>query len=72
MSDDFSWSDKESVVVHPQDAIAVYANGNNDIVIRRERAWNEEEDSFIVISRQHARTVVEAIERVLKESSLGC
>lgn len=69
MSDDFDWSDKESVVVRPQDAIAVYANGDNDIVVRRERSWNEDDDVFIIISRQHCRAVIEAMERTLRETT---
>jgi len=69
MSDDFDWGDKDSVVVKSQDAIAVYANGDNDLVIRRQQAWDENEDVFIVISRNYARHVIEAMERVLKETS---
>ncbi|MDH2381188.1 hypothetical protein [Bradyrhizobium sp. CER78] len=69
MSDNFSWADKDCVVVPSQDAIAVYANANNDLVIRRERTWDEDEDTFIVISRRYTRTVIEAMERVLKETA---
>lgn len=68
MSDEFKWNDRESVVVKSQDAIAVYANDDNDLVIRRQQAWDEDEDVFIVISRQYARHVIEAMERVLKET----
>ncbi|MCK1553128.1 hypothetical protein IVB11_29840 [Bradyrhizobium sp. 177] len=69
MTDDFNWNDRESVVVKPQDAIAVYANDDNDLVIRRQQAWDENEDTFVVISRQSARHVIEAMERVLKETA---
>ena len=40
----FDWSDETSIAVRPQDAIAVYANEANEIVIRRQKDWNEEED----------------------------
>jgi hypothetical protein len=69
MTDDFDWSDRDCVVVKSQDAVAVYANNDGDLVIRRERSWNEEDDTLIVISRQHVRRIIEAMERVLKETS---
>jgi hypothetical protein len=66
-SDEFSWSDKESVVVPRQDAIAVYRNSDGNIVIRRQRDWDEEEDSFIIIDRRHGPLVIDAIAKILKE-----
>jgi hypothetical protein len=42
MSDEFSWSDTDSVVVRQQDAIAIYSNPNDDLVVRRRQAWNLE------------------------------
>jgi hypothetical protein len=63
----FNWNDTKSVVVRQQDAVAVYANPEDDLVIRRRQAWDEEDDVFIIISRQHVRTVIAAMERVLKE-----
>ena len=67
MSDDFDWSDEGSVVVHRQDAIAIYTNPDNNLVIREQR-WPDD-DTFIVIDRRFARAVIEAMERVLRETS---
>ncbi len=64
---EFKWNDPETVVVKQQDAIAVYANPDDDIVIRRRQAWDEQDDVFIVIGQTQARTVIAAMERVLKE-----
>jgi hypothetical protein len=50
-STEFKWNDAQSVVVKQQDAIAVYANPSDDLVIRRRQAWDEEDDVFIVISQ---------------------
>lgn len=69
MSNDFNWTSQEdSVVIPRQDAIAVYSNPQGGIVIRREADFpSEDEDVFIVIDRKHARAVIEAIERELRE-----
>jgi hypothetical protein len=64
---DFSWNDTEALVVRQQDAIAVYANPAGDLVIRRRQAWDENEDVWILISQSQVQTVVEAMQRVLKE-----
>jgi hypothetical protein len=66
-SSEFKWNDTQSVVVKQQDAIAVYANPDDDIVIRRRQAWDEQDDVFIVIGQTQARTVIAGMERVLKE-----
>jgi hypothetical protein len=64
---DFSWSNTESVVVRQQDAIAVYGNPDGDMVIRRQRDWNEDDDAWIVIARDQVRTVMKAMEKVLAD-----
>ena len=53
-----------------QDAIAVYANDNGDLVIRRQKDWNEEEDSAIAVAPAHVRQLIDAMERTLKEIQL--
>jgi hypothetical protein len=67
----FDWSDETSIAVRPQDAIAVYANEANEIVIRRQKDWNEEEDSVIVVSPAYVREFIEAIEHTFKEIQAG-
>jgi hypothetical protein len=57
-SHEFRWDtpeDQESVVLAEQRAVAIYLNKRNDLVIRQERAWNEDEDAFVVIEKQNAR-----------------
>lgn len=68
MSDEkFNWSaENPQVVIAKQDAVAIYLNPDNDIVIRREADWpDEDEDAFIVIPRFAARRFIEALERLL-------
>ncbi|SCB48369.1 hypothetical protein GA0061098_101325 [Bradyrhizobium shewense] len=66
-SADFSWRDIEAVVVRQQDAIAVYSNPDGDLVIRRRRAWDEDDDVWIVVAQTQIRTVIDAMEKVLTE-----
>jgi hypothetical protein len=64
-TDDFSWSDDALVVVKRVDAIAVYRNPDGDIVIRQERRGGAD-DNIIVVPGQHAYTLVESVQRLLK------
>jgi hypothetical protein len=66
-NEEFSWRDTDSVVVRQQDAIAVYSNPDGDLVIRRRQAWDENDDVWIVVAQTQIRTVIDAMERVLKE-----
>ena len=66
-SEDFSWRETDSVVVRQQDAIAIYSNPDGDLVIRRRQAWDENEDVWIVVAQTQIRTVIDAMEKVLKE-----
>jgi hypothetical protein len=57
-TDDFDWQDP---TVKDQPATAVYTSVDGAIVIRQERAWNEDGDTIIVIQPEHARTIAKAI-----------
>lgn len=64
MNDDCNWN-SPSVVVKHQDAVGVYLSASNDLIIRRERMRDEENDAFIVIPRASARRFIEALESLL-------
>jgi hypothetical protein len=66
-SGDFSWRETDAMVVRQQDAIAVYSNPDGDLVIRRRQAWDEDEDVWIVVAQTQIRTVIDAMEKVLKQ-----
>lgn len=57
----FSWWKDSSIVVRPQLGIAVYPNDTGDIVVRQECEKYEDQDSAIVVPREHARIVALAI-----------
>jgi len=63
----YDWSgENPAVVIARQDAVAVYLNPDNDIVVRRQADWpDEDDDVFIVIPRSAARRFIEALERLL-------
>ena len=64
-TNDFSWSDPRSIVVKRVDAIAVYKNGDGDLVIRQENPTGEI-DRIVVVPAQYAYTVLEAMQQQLK------
>jgi hypothetical protein len=68
---EYDWNDLSAIAVRQQDTIAVYANEASDIVIRRQKDWNEEEDSIIVVSAAFVTQLIEAIERTFKEIQAG-
>lgn len=60
------WVNGQEVIIEHQAAIAVYTNQAGGIAIRQERSWDEEEDTFIILSTpEAARRVVAAIQREL-------
>lgn len=58
---DFNWLDDPDIIVGEQRALAVYQNSHGNIVIRQERAWDEDEDIIIVLRRENAERVARAI-----------
>jgi hypothetical protein len=58
---EFDWLKNDAVVVPTQLALAVYENPQGAIVIRQERDWCQEEDSFIVIEQKNLMTVIDRL-----------
>lgn len=52
--EDFDWFANESIIVDTQEAVAVYTNPRDHVVIRRERREYERDDMFIVLSTREA------------------
>lgn len=50
---EFDWSDTDSdaVVLAKQLAIAIYFNKADDLVIRQEADWNEDDDTVVIVSK---------------------
>lgn len=65
-ADEFDWTSDDSIVCQEQPATAVYRNRAGSIVIRQERSWDADEDSFVYISdRTVALAVIAAIKRYI-------
>lgn len=64
---EFSWTDKDSVVIEKVDAIAVYTNPRGDIVIRQE--GNMEDDSIIVVPQSRLNDLISALRREAQDEA---
>jgi hypothetical protein len=65
--EDFDWANDPAVILHEQRATAVYHNKFGGIVIRQERAWDEESDPYVVICADNAVTFMEALAKRARE-----
>lgn len=63
-ADDFDWYGDDSIACRAQPAIAVYRNPAGEIIIRQEREWCDNEDTFVRIQPENARQLAEAILRL--------
>jgi hypothetical protein len=60
--DDFDWFDvAANIVVAHQAPIAVYTNPDDDIVIRQDGDYYRKDDAWVVVRRENARALAEAI-----------
>lgn len=66
---DFDWHDPEVVAVAEQHAIAVYLNDRGEIVLRQ-HDWPDD-DGVILVARQNAGAVVDAILALIEEEQAG-
>jgi hypothetical protein len=66
MSDDVNWNDEnENVVQHSVQGVAAYVNACNLITIRQERAWDEEQDTIMVMTVDGARRLAERLKDLI-------
>jgi hypothetical protein len=63
----FDWNNDDAVVFPTHQGIAVYTNGEDDVVIRQQSEAFCEEDAFVIIPRDKARAVADAIYAALDE-----
>jgi hypothetical protein len=70
---DFDWIAEDrgggSVVIREQRAVAIYHNPDGDLVIRQERAWDQEEDAWIIINQENAQAFLDRLCEVMEIKS---
>ena len=63
---EMDWIHGQEVIIQEQRAVAVYRNEKDGIVIREERAWDQDEDRTIVLATPEAvRALIDALKREL-------
>jgi hypothetical protein len=60
---EFDWTGDDSIIAREQPAIAVYNNTAGAVVVRQERAWDEDSDTYILIQPENAEKIADAILR---------
>jgi hypothetical protein len=76
--DEFDWDSEgnKSVIFSRVDAVAIYANKDNNIIIRQRDAipadittspFAQDEDSFVIIPRHHLPKVIQRLKDLLSE-----
>jgi hypothetical protein len=63
---EFEWdTNNEDVIVPDQRATAVYVNRWGQAVIRQEKAWDEEDDAFVIVDRFHLPTLIARLQAIV-------
>lgn len=67
---DFDWNDpaEEAIIVREQAAIAAYRNPVGNLVIRRQRAWDEEDDAIVIVTRDCEAAFLENLAKRVREA----
>jgi hypothetical protein len=73
VADDFNWNnlDEGVIVVREAREMAIYSNTVGDVVIRQQRAWDEEEDPFLVIPFDRIPALIARLQALYKENTEG-
>jgi len=61
LTETFDWCEDSSIVLREQSAVAVYTNNTGDLVIRQERRWDEDDDTCIIITKENAQALLDAV-----------
>jgi hypothetical protein len=68
--DDFEWTPgNDAVLLTDRPAVAVYLNNWNQIVIRKEAAWNDDEDPCIWLDRRDVPALIKRLEELARHGA---
>ena len=63
---EFEWdTNNEDVIVPEQRTTAVYVNRWGQAVIRQEKAWDEEDDAFVIVDRAHLPALISRLQGIV-------
>lgn len=65
---EFDWRSDDSIAVRSSDAVAVYLNRFNQVVIRKQASWDEDEDTFIYLDPLRVPALVKALHAAAREA----
>jgi hypothetical protein len=66
---EFDWlPDNPDILMPDQRATAVYLNPWQQVCIRQERAWDEDDDPYLCISVEHVPALIERLQAVMREA----
>jgi hypothetical protein len=67
--DDGCWfiDNRQNIVLPEQQAVAIYWNERDDLVIRQERSWCDETDHVVLIQRANLCAFIEKLQQIVKE-----
>lgn len=71
----FSWYDAEdtgAIVAPPQQAIAIYQNPKDEIVIRQEAGPLDTEDAFVIVHQKNLQAIIDRLCDLAGIPSVGC
>ena len=60
----FEWN-SDATILPEQQAVAAYHNRAGDLVIRQERSWDRDEDSFVFVSRDSIPAFIDRLTDLL-------
>ena len=65
LDDPSYWATCDSVILHDQPATAIYFNRERSLVIRQERSWDRDEDTYVFIAKENQQAFLDKLCDVL-------
>src|SRR5687768_15894701 len=66
VGDESDWSSSApNIIIQQQPRTKVYTNVNDQVVIRQERDWCENDDPFVYFSRENVPALISALQKAI-------
>jgi hypothetical protein len=67
----FDWNDDDSIILKEQKAIAAYYNPAGGLVIRQKADWDEDRDTYVVITSTNCDAFIDRLTDIMGIPSFG-